>query len=219
VSDPNKILAFTAEQICGLTGLTHRQLKYWNATGFFRGEFESGESYWTGIYSFRDLVSLDTLALLRKKHGVPLQELRKVGPWLRDQYRLQTPWFSIRFFVSGKRVYFQEPGSRQVRRPLSGQQIAVALIELERVARALAGRVERLRKRQRGQIGRIERQRSVVHNSPLIAGTRIPTLAIWELYEAGYSRKRILTEFPRLNQRDVEAAIAYEEGRPPNGAG
>jgi uncharacterized protein (DUF433 family) len=212
-SKPQQILAFTADQAGCLIGLTHRQLRYWNATGFFRGEYESGESPWTGIYSFRDLMILDTLAHLRNKHKVPLRELRRVCPWLREQYRRRTPWSNIRVFVSGKQVYFQEPVSRQTSPRLSGQHVAVAVMDLEQVFHEVSGKVERLRKRQRGQVGRIERQRRVVHNSPAISGTRIPALAVWELDEAGYSTQRILREFPNLTQSDVEAAIAYEEDR------
>jgi uncharacterized protein (DUF433 family) len=208
-----KILAFTADQVSDLTGLTRRQLRYWHATGSFRGEYQTGESYWTGVYSFGDLVSLETLALLSRQHKVTLQELRKVDHWLRDRYRDQAPWSTIRFFVRRRRVYFQEPASVQVLRPLSGQQVAVAVIELERVVRQVSRRVDRLRRRQPGQIGRIARQRMVVHNSPVIAGTRIPTLAVWELHEAGYDRQRILREFPSLTQRDVAAAVQYEKGR------
>ncbi len=208
-SDPIKIPAFTAEEAASLTGLTRRQLQYWNATGVFRGEYETGESDWTAIYSFCDLVRLDTLAQLRKKHGVPLRELRKVGAWLRDQTRRQTPWSAIRVFVQGKQVYFQEPGSPQVSRPLSGQSVAV--MDLGIVVREVTKRVERLRKRGLEQIGKIQRQRRVAHNAPDIAGTRIPTLAISQLHQAGYTHGRILKEFPTLTRSDVEAAVAYEE--------
>jgi len=143
-SDPTKIPAFTAEEAASLTGLTRRQLQYWNATGVFRGEYETGESHWTATYSFCDLVRLDTLAQLRKKHGVPLRELRKVGAWLRDQTRRQTPWSAIRVFVQGKQVYFQEPRSPQVSRLPSGQQMTV--MDLGIVVREVTKRVERLRK-------------------------------------------------------------------------
>jgi len=210
-SEPTKIPAFTAEEAANLTGLTRRQLQYWNAMGFFRGEYETGESHWTAFYSFCDLVRLDTLAQLRKKHGVPLRELRKVGAWLRDQTRRQTPWSAIRVFVRGKQVYFQEPGSPQVGRPFSGP--AVALMDLGIVVREVTKRVERLRKRGLEQIGKIQRQRRVAHNAPVIAGTRIPTLAISQLHQAGYTQGRILKEFPTLTRSDVEAAVAYEEAQ------
>jgi uncharacterized protein (DUF433 family) len=208
-SEPAKIPAFTAEETAKLTGLTCRQLQYWNATGVFRGEYETGESHWTAIYSFCDLVRLDTLAQLRKKHGVPLRELRKVGAWLRDQTRRQTPWPALRVFIRGKRVYFQEPGSPQVSRLPAGQPMA--LMDLGIVVREVTKRVERLRQRGLEQIGKIQRQRRVAHNAPVIAGTRIPTVAISQLHQAGYTHGRILKEFPTLTRSDVEAAVAYED--------
>lgn len=172
--EPTKIPAFTAEEAASLTGLTRRQLQYWNGMGVFRGEYETGESHWTAIYSFCDLVRFDTLAQLRKKHRVPLRELRKVGAWLRDQTRRQTPWSAIRIFVRGEQVYFQEPGSPQVSRLPSGQQMTV--MDLGIVVREVTKRVERLRKRGLEQIGKIQRQRRVAHNAPVIAGTRFPHL-------------------------------------------
>jgi uncharacterized protein (DUF433 family) len=213
VSKPLEILAFTADQICALTGLTHRQLRYWSATNVFRSEYDRGESNWSSVYSFCDLVSLDLLATLRGKHKVPLQELGKVSRWLREQYHRQTPWSAVRLFVGGRSVCFGEADSEPVRRAFSGLPGPVYLIDLGRMVRGALRKVQRLRKRQGHQIGRIERRRRVVHNLPVVAGTRIPTIAIWELYEAGYTGQRIQKKFPSLTQRDVEAAIAYEEDR------
>lgn len=208
-----EIIAFTADQVSRLTGLARRRLKYWHVTGFFRAEYETDSSSWAGLYSFRDLVGLDTVAALRRSYKVPLQELRRVAPWLHEKYQQQTPWSAIRFFVSGKKLLFQEPGGKVIRRPLSGQQVAAALIDLEEVARRIRKKIEHLRKRPRQQVGRVERTRRIVHNLPVIAGTRIPTIAVWELHAAGYTTSRIRGEFPSLTRKDVIQAIEYETNR------
>lgn len=208
-----EIIAFTADQVGRLTGLARRRLKYWHDTGFFRAEYDTESSAWAGVYSFRDLVGLDTVAVLRGSYKVPLQELRRVGPWLHEKYQQQTPWSAIRFFVSGKKLLFQEPGGKVIRRPLSGQQVAPTLIDLEKVAHRIRKKIEHLRKRPRQQVGRVERARRIVHNLPVIAGTRIPTIAVWELHEAGYTTSRIRREFPSLARKDVIQAIEYETNR------
>lgn len=77
------IVAFTADQVCQLTELTKRQLGYWDRTAFFPPHYADGNRRrpFSRIYDFRDVVGLRTLALLRNKHNVPLQQLRKAGAW------------------------------------------------------------------------------------------------------------------------------------------
>jgi uncharacterized protein (DUF433 family) len=47
----------------------------------------------------------------------------------------------------------------------------------------------------------------------VLAGTRIPTQAIWNFYRAGYKMLAILKEYPRLTAKDVQAAIEFEANR------
>jgi uncharacterized protein (DUF433 family) len=70
-----------------------------------------------------------------------------------------------------------------------------------------------MNRRKPKQIGKIEQHRFVAKNAPVIAGTRIPTTAIYNLHEAGYSTERIISEYPRLTQADVKAAIQHERLR------
>jgi uncharacterized protein (DUF433 family) len=62
-------------------------------------------------------------------------------------------------------------------------------------------------------VGQIVRNRHVVHNAWSVAGTRIPTEAIWNFHQAGYSAKTIIREYPRLKAKDVVAAIKFEAKR------
>jgi uncharacterized protein (DUF433 family) len=73
-------------------------------------------------------------------------------------------------------------------------------------------RVVELQKRPDNQRGRIEQNKYILRNAPVLAGTRIPTAAIRRFKEAGYSIEQIIGEYPALSAADVEAAIAYEEG-------
>src|SRR5438128_5134619 len=105
-----ELLAFTADHVCSLTGLSKRQLRYWDATDFFSptlADDEFGRRAFGRVYSFRDLVGLRTIAVLREQ--IPLQELRRVGQWLRAHS--ETPWSSLRLGVSGKTVTFQDPAT------------------------------------------------------------------------------------------------------------
>jgi hypothetical protein len=155
------------------------------------------------------LVGLETLAELRRRHKIPLQELRKVSRWLHAQYETATPWASLRFAVRGRRVFVGNKGAFV--EAVSGQQ--VVLVKLEELVRELQRKIGRLHRRARTEIGAISRHRFVARNAYVLAGTRIPTLAIWQLHEAGYDPSAIIKEFPTLKLRDVNAAIAFERQR------
>ena len=206
------LAAFTAEHVCRLTGLSARQLRYWDQTEFFSPTLvdDHQRRAFGRIYSFRDVVGLRTIAVLRNGYGVPLQELRRVGAWLRTEH--DTPWSSLRFALLGRRVLFHDPTTGAAVEPRgAGQQVLD--FALEPIANEMRGAAARLRERRRDEIGQLSRNRYVVHNAWVVAGTRIPTTAIWNYHAAGYSSKAIIAEFPRLTHADVRAAIEFEKQR------
>lgn len=93
------VLAFSAHQTSRLTGLSPAQLRYWDETGFFRPEYASGEKgrAYDRIYSFRNVVGLRTLSLLRNTHGLSLQHLRDVARRL-EAYTAH-PWSEVRLWI------------------------------------------------------------------------------------------------------------------------
>lgn len=208
----SEILAYSAEHVCRLTGLTPRQLGYWDDTAFFRPQYadELRRRPFGRIYSFRDLVNLRVVALLRKDYGIALQELRGVGARLSQSP--ESSWAMLTLFVSGSRVFFEDPdtGARMAARPRG--QIALP-IAMSQVAKDMRNAAKGLRERAPDQFGRIGKNRYVAQNDPVLSGTRIPTSAVWNLHQAGYSPAAIIAEFPRLTLKDVSAAIAFEEQR------
>ena len=207
-----ELLAFTAEHVCRLTGLSARQLRYWDATRFFSPAMldEYRRRAFSRIYSFRDLVGLRTIAILRNQHKVPLQELRRVGEWLHRHH--QTPWASLRFALAGEKIVFFDPASGVAVEP-KGEGQRVLPIDLEPIAREMREAAAALRERRPDQIGKIGRNRYVVHNAWVVAGTRIPTQAVWNLHQAGYDATAIIREYPRLTSEDIRAAVEFESTR------
>jgi uncharacterized protein (DUF433 family) len=204
------IVAFTADHVCQLTGLTKRQLSYWDRTGFFPPRYadQNRRRPFSRIYDFRDVVGLRTIALLRNKHNIPLQQLRRAGEWLARHH--ETPWASLKFYVGGGKVFFDDPesGERMATEPQGQEVFPVEMIE---VAREMEAAANRLRERTADQIGRIIRNRYVLGNRPVLDGTRIPTSTVWNFHEAGYGTAAIISEYPQLTPADVEAAITYEK--------
>jgi uncharacterized protein (DUF433 family) len=203
------VAAFSAEQVERLTGLTRRRLIYWDRTGFFAPSFADDDrrSPYSRIYSFRDVVGLRTLCQLTDEHHVPLQHLRKVAEKL--SHLANDLWSTQVLYVLNKKVVFDETGAGKLREVLSGQYVnGLALGE---VISNMRQAVDQLRQRRPDQIGQISRSRFVNHNAAVIAGTRVPISAIRDFVDAGYTTEQIIAEYPDLTDRDVAAALRYQE--------
>jgi uncharacterized protein (DUF433 family) len=199
----NIISAFSADQVEKLTGLTIRQLAYWDELGFFQPQYASEDrnSPYSRIYSFKDVVGLRTLAILRKTYKCSLAHLRDVAKEL-EAYS-KTPWADLTLYVLKRRVHFTEPETELVRGVMDGQY---ALLPISNVMEDVQKEAERLRQRDSAQVGKIEKHRYVSHQASVIAGTRIRVATIRKFIEAGYSTADILKEYPSLTEADVEAA-------------
>ncbi len=206
------LMAFTVQHAARVTGVSERRIRYWDETGVLSPSLDRGRQRapYNRIYAFRDLVGLRTLGKLRDDHHFTLQRLRLVGEWLSRYY--DAPWSSLGFSVQGQDIFFRDPDTRlfvSTSRP--GQ--ASINFELVEIARQTETAANSLAERQPEDIGQIVRHRYVLGNRPLLAGTRIPTVAIWDFYKAGYDVDQIIREYPRLRPLDVERAIAFEQQR------
>ena len=201
------VMAFTDEQVAKLTGISVRQLRYWDETEFFRPEFawEERKDVLSRIYSYLDLVSLKVIARLRKK--VPLQRLRVVKERLAEF----SPelWRGLTLWVEGGDVAFFHPKSGEPEQVVSGQKIMK--LPLANTLDDLDTNVQLLFMRDVQSVGRIAQRRRVLHNRPAIAGTRIPVSAIRAFHKAGYSVEDILAEYPSLTAKDIRVALADDE--------
>lgn len=205
------LIAFTADTVSTLTGLSIRQLQRWDRTGFFSPSLADSERRrpHSRIYSFQDVVALRTIARLREQ-GASFSELKKVGEFFASNQ--SEAWTGRRFFVVGKRVFFTHDEAVIAARPL-GQRVEQTVLDLEPVIEDLVERVQLLPNRHADEIGEITHDRLIMGGAPVIAGTRIPTATIAWFHDHGYSHDAILREFPRLERGDVEAAIAFEHRR------
>lgn len=206
----SEMLAFSAQQVCRLTGLSQRQLRYWDQSGFFTPQYadDNRRRPYSRIYSFQDVVGLRTIALLLNKYRVPFRELQEVGAWLARH--CHHPWSSKRFYVVNRHVVYDDPATGE--RVAGGPPAQLVLpIELDKIAGEMREAASQLRERGQDEIGQISKHRYVVRNADVVAGTRVPTSAIWHFHEAGYSPEEIVAQYPRLTVADVHAAIAHEE--------
>ena len=156
------VQAFTEEQVARLTGVTVRQLRYWDQTGFFHPEYayENRSDTFSRIYSYLDLVSLKVIARLRER--VPLQRLRLVKQKLSEIN--PSLWRGITLVAHGGEVVFLHSGSGEPEEVISGQK--VMKIALRDVTDDLEEKVRELRQRDGSKVGTVERDQSVIGQCP-----------------------------------------------------
>lgn len=201
------ISAFTEQQVERLTGVTIRQLRYWDGTGFFKPRFGYAERQlpYSRIYSFRDMACLKVLNELRNKAKVPLPHLRQVK--LKLAKLGEDLWAKTTLYVLNKRVVFDHPDTKKKEEVVSGQ--SVFEIPLHVVVGDIQKRIDEMRARKPTSIGQLERRRGLVHNQWVVAGTRVPIRGIQEFHAAGFTYEQIQKQYPSLTPEDIKAALSH----------
>jgi uncharacterized protein (DUF433 family) len=202
------ISAFSDEQVQRLTGVSRQQLRYWDRTGFFVPAlaYADRRAPHSRLYSFRDIVSLKVINALRNDAKVTLLHLREVKEKL--GHLGEDAWAKTTLYVLNKRVIFDSPGGRDKEEIVSGQ--VILQIPLKVVSGNTEEAIRAMRRRDSTMVGKIERKRNVVHNEPVVAGTRIPVRSIKSFAEAGFTVRDIQKEYPTLAEDDIRAAIAHK---------
>jgi len=202
------LIAFTADTVSRLTGLSTRQLHHWDRTGFVVPSFADPQRRrpYSRIYSFVDIVALRTISELRQR-GVPFPELKKVRAFFGT--RTNEGWATRRFYVLGQRVFFTHEDAVLAAKPL-GQRVEQDILDLGPIVNDIEMAIRQLPTRAAEEIGRIDRDRFIMNGVPLIAGTRIPTSTVAWFAHHGYSFADIKREFPRLTSTDIQAALDHE---------
>ena len=200
----NVIAAFSEDHVGRLTNLSKGRLRYWDRTGFFSATVNGGQNVPFGrVYSFRDIVALRTLEMLRVQNNVPLQHLRKVAEKL--SHLKGDLWTASTLWVLNREVVITEPGNAPPRTVLSGQYVIP--IKLDQVISDTRRDIEAMRQRSSEQIGRIVETRGIGQKAKVLSGTRIRVSSVQRLHEDGYSIAGIIEEYPDLTPADIQAVL------------
>jgi DNA-binding transcriptional MerR regulator len=207
----NVVAAFSEEQVERITGLSKGRLRYWAKTDFFRPSFVENNPRlpYSRFYSFKDVVALRTLEMLRVQNNVPLQHLRKVAEKL--SHLRDALWTETTLFVVKRRVVFVNPETGQPEEVVSGQYLLG--IPLKKVIDDTTADIIEFRRRSPNTYGKVARHREVVRNAWVIEGTRIPVGAVKRLHEDGFTIPMIIEEYPDLTEDDVKAALEHVDNR------
>lgn len=197
--------AFSEEHVERLTGFKRSRLRYWERTGFFVPSLLTGDDNQTlRIYSFRDIVALRTLELLRVQNSVPLQQLRLVAERLEGTGT--DKWIDTTLYVANRRVVFVRPDEENAEDAISGQYLLG--IPLRKIMSDTRSGLDALRQRDGNELGRVVSLRKIA-GGPVVAGTRIRVASVKRLAEDGYTHAEIVMEYPDLTETDILAALEY----------
>lgn len=121
-------MAFNAKTACKLTGITYRQLDYWDKTHFIKPSVSEAEGIGTvRLYSFPDLVQMRVAKTL-KDQGVSLQKIRKSVTWLKKNFPdVKKPLAEMRLITDGNTVFVLTANRNKILDTLSKGQLVMSI--------------------------------------------------------------------------------------------
>jgi uncharacterized protein (DUF433 family) len=169
--------------------------------------------------SFINLVEAHVLAAIRRRHGVKLPKVRNALDYVRRQFRVEHPLIDQAFQTDGLDLFVERYGelinaSREGQRAMK-EIIGVYLKRIEWDAKGLPVKLYPFTRDTEAEAAPASDPRVIVVNPaisfgrPVIAGTGIPVLSIYERYKAGDSVSDLAQDF-RLEIGAIEEAIRCE---------
>ena len=137
-------MAYNTNTIIKITGLTQRQVDYWDRTHFIKPSIKEASGYGTArLYSFKDLVQLKVAKTLIDK-GVSLQKIRKAITYLKKNFPdIEKPLAEMRFLTDGETIFVLTDKKGVILDTLSKGQMVFALA-LGEIIEELKGEVEKI---------------------------------------------------------------------------
>ena len=166
------------------------------------------------LLSFTNLVEAHVLDAIRRKHRVPLDNVRRALQYLQREYPSRHPLADQNFETDGLDLFIEKYGSL-INISQEGQLAIKDLLKayLSRIERGSDGLPIRLFPFTRK--GHLEEPKAVVidpqvsFGRPILAGTGIATSMIAERYKAGESIHELAEDYGRQTN-EIEEAIRYE---------
>jgi predicted RNase H-like HicB family nuclease len=137
-------MAYNTNTIIKITGLTQRQVDYWDRTHFIKPSFKEAAGYGTArLYSFIDLVQLKVAKTLIDK-GVSLQKIRKAITYLKKNFPdIEKPLAELKFLTDGEIIFVLTDKKGVILDTLSKGQMVFALA-IGEIIEGLKGEVEKI---------------------------------------------------------------------------
>jgi uncharacterized protein (DUF433 family) len=169
--------------------------------------------------SFVNLVEAHVLAAIRRRHGVRLPKVRRALDYVEREFHVERPLIVQSFQTDGLDLFVERYGelinaSREGQRAMK-EILGVYLKRIEWDAKGLPIRLYPFTRDTQAEAAAASAPRVVVMNPavsfgrPVIAGTGIPVLSVYERYKAGDSVADLAQDF-NLEISAIEEAIRCE---------
>ena len=217
---------YTIAEAAGLTRVNVSTLRTWSlgrahpykAHAAYRSVIIPADPKRPDKLSFINVVETHVLAGLRKVHRVPLGRIRKAISWLRNETGMQHPLAELDIETDGRDVF-----ARFIERLVSASEggqvvfpevVGVYLQRMDRDAHKIPTRFYPFTYSTPSSNSPrdVVVDPAVAFGRPIIKGTRIPTSAILERFNAGESQAVIADDY-QLAPNLIEEAVRYESSR------
>lgn len=96
---------YRAGLVLRVVGISYNQLRYWAKIGFIKPSIKSAKKGSRRLYSFGDLIRLNTAKSLLDS-GISLQKIRKSVDYLKKhEPEIKEPLSELKFLTNGKSVF------------------------------------------------------------------------------------------------------------------
>ena len=162
---------FGSRTVADLTGLSPRQIDYWDRTHFIKPSLMGSAGKGTRrLYDFLDLVQFRVAASLRSQ-GISLQKIRKCTAFLRKKRAdLERPLVSMKFLTDGESIFVLTSDPKVVMDTLEEGQLVFSL-GIGEILKDLKGKVAQIGKKKTETV-RIGKRRftAVLHHDAEAGG-------------------------------------------------
>jgi len=137
---------FNTKIISEITGLSMRQIDYWDTTHFIKPSISDAKGRGSvRLYSFIDLIQLKVAKTLMEK-GISLQKIRKSINYLKKNMpEVEKPLSELKFLTDGETIFVLTKDRKTIIETLKNGQLVFS-IALGRIIEELKGEVSTLQK-------------------------------------------------------------------------
>lgn len=191
---------YNIELATKIGGISHRQALAWAKNGVLVPSrvYMTDHRPFTLLYSFRDLVALRVISILREHYGLSLQEATVASDYIREFP--DAPWNELPLWLVNKSVRVADPYEEPATR-----------IDLEPIAVDVRRDADQLWKRDPANYGKIEYRRDVMGGTLVVKGTRISVATVASLLAYGWDIDQIREGYPTLQPEDIRGVMQYVE--------
>lgn len=137
-------MAFNTTNVVKITGLTTRQVDYWDRTHFIRPTVKKATGYGSSrLYSFNDLVRFKVAKTLLA-NGISLQKIRKSITYLKNNFPdIKQPLEELKFLTDGNTLFVLTKNKHVILDTLSQGQMVFTLA-IGEIIESLKGDVKKI---------------------------------------------------------------------------